>query len=111
MYSELVIDYVYDSINRFRDPSWGRGLETPGEDPFVTSEYAAAFVSGFQGNDDKYLRASACCKHFACVCVFSIFVLFFYCYGYFMFCVCVCICCTYCTYDATGGTVWRTRMA
>jgi xylan 1,4-beta-xylosidase len=57
------------NINIFRDPRWGRGQETPGEDPFTNSEYAAQFVYNFQyeghHGGTKYLRASACCKHFA----------------------------------------------
>jgi beta-glucosidase-like glycosyl hydrolase len=53
------------NINIFRDPRWGRGQETPGEDPFWSGEYAAAFVRGMQeGEDGRYLKASACCKHF-----------------------------------------------
>ncbi|CAH9077547.1 unnamed protein product [Cuscuta europaea] len=59
------------NINIFRDPRWGRGQETPGEDPEVTGKYAVAYVRGVQGDsfDGKvaadYLQASACCKHFA----------------------------------------------
>eukprot|EP01084_Bolivina_argentea_P306339 529359_1 len=52
------------NINIFRDPRWGRGQETPGEDPFLTSRYAVNFVQGLQGNDNKYIKMSACCKHF-----------------------------------------------
>ena len=53
------------NINIFRDPRWGRGQETPGEDPFWSGEYAAAFVRGMQeGEDARYLKTSACCKHF-----------------------------------------------
>ncbi|EPS70883.1 hypothetical protein M569_03875, partial [Genlisea aurea] len=65
------------NINIFRDPRWGRGQETPGEDPLVASKYAVAFVTGFQGGTPKsrsgdrldaatndHLLASACCKHF-----------------------------------------------
>jgi len=58
------------NINIFRDPRWGRGQETVGEDPFVTSEYAAIFVANFQdtpddgGADPNHLKASACCKHY-----------------------------------------------
>lgn len=53
------------NINIFRDPRWGRGQETPGEDPFWSGEYAAAFVRGMQeGEDARYLKVSACCKHF-----------------------------------------------
>eukprot|EP00937_MAST-01D_sp_MAST-1D-sp2_P005234 g5234.t1 len=53
------------NVNIFRDPRWGRGQETPGEDPTVNSEYAAAFVQGMQGTHPKYLKVSACLKHFA----------------------------------------------
>ncbi|HNB40480.1 MAG TPA: glycoside hydrolase family 3 N-terminal domain-containing protein, partial [Anaerolineales bacterium] len=53
------------NINIFRDPRWGRGQETWGEDPFFTGEMAAMFVRGLQGDDPKYLKAAACAKHFA----------------------------------------------
>jgi beta-glucosidase-like glycosyl hydrolase len=54
------------NINIFRDPRWGRGQETPGEDPFLNAEYAANFVTGMQvGEDPNYVKASACCKHYA----------------------------------------------
>ena len=49
----------------YRDPRWGRGQETPGEDPFVNAEYAVNFVSGMQDGDSKYLKVSSCCKHYA----------------------------------------------
>ncbi len=52
------------NVNIFRDPRWGRGQETYGEDPFLTSRIGTAFVKGLQGNDKKYLKASACAKHF-----------------------------------------------
>ncbi len=52
------------NINIFRDPRWGRGQETYGEDPYLTSRLGVAFVKGFQG-DGKYLKAAACAKHFA----------------------------------------------
>ncbi|XP_070191074.1 uncharacterized protein [Littorina saxatilis] len=58
-------------INIMRDPRWGRNqegqlqsLETYGEDPYLSGEYAAAFVQGLQGNHSRYVRASAGCKHF-----------------------------------------------
>eukprot|EP00466_Bigelowiella_natans_P007213 jgi/Bigna1/89005/estExt_fgenesh1_pg.C_420054 len=51
------------NINVFRDPRWGRGQETPGEDPHLNGVYAKQFVTGFQGSEDV-LRVSACCKHF-----------------------------------------------
>lgn len=53
------------NINLFRDPRWGRGQETYGEDPFLTSRMGAAYVKGMQGNDPRYLKTSACAKHFA----------------------------------------------
>lgn len=59
------------NINIFRDPRWGRGQETPGEDPTVAGKYAVAYVRGIQGDSfeggqlkDGHLQASACCKHF-----------------------------------------------
>jgi beta-glucosidase len=53
------------NINIFRDPRWGRGQETWGEDPILTGEMGAAFVRGLQGDDPKYLKAAACAKHYA----------------------------------------------
>jgi beta-glucosidase len=53
------------NINIFRDPRWGRGQETYGEDPFLTGRMGSAFVKGLQGDDPKYLKASATAKHFA----------------------------------------------
>jgi beta-glucosidase len=53
------------NINIFRDPRWGRGQETYGEDPFLTSRLGVAFVTGLQGNDPKYLRVVSTPKHFA----------------------------------------------
>jgi len=53
------------NINIFRDPRWGRGQETWGEDPFLTATMGSAFVRGLQGNHKKYLKAAACAKHFA----------------------------------------------
>lgn len=52
------------NINIFRDPRWGRGQETYGEDPFLTASIGSAFVKGLQGNDPHYLKASATAKHF-----------------------------------------------
>ena len=52
------------NVNIFRDPRWGRGHETYGEDPFLTSRLGVAFVEGLQG-DGPYLKAAACAKHFA----------------------------------------------
>ncbi len=53
------------NINIFRDPRWGRGQETYGEDPFLTASMGTAFVQGLQGNDPRYLKVAACAKHFA----------------------------------------------
>jgi beta-glucosidase len=53
------------NINIFRDPRWGRGHETYGEDPYLTGRLGTVFVKGIQGNDSKYLKAAACAKHFA----------------------------------------------
>jgi len=53
------------NINIFRDPRWGRGQETYGEDPYLTSRMGVEFVRGLQGNDPKYLKAVATPKHFA----------------------------------------------
>jgi pre-mRNA-splicing factor SYF2/beta-D-xylosidase 4 len=53
-------------VNLARDPRWGRNIETPGEDPFLSGEYAASWVKGFQENpaDPAHVQASACCKHY-----------------------------------------------
>ncbi len=53
------------NVNIFRDPRWGRGQETWGEDPFFTGEMAAEFVKGLQGDDPRHLKTAACAKHFA----------------------------------------------
>src|SRR5205807_2461593 len=53
------------NINIFRDPRWGRGQETYGEDPFLTSRIGVAFVTGLQGDDPKYLKTVSTPKHFA----------------------------------------------
>jgi beta-glucosidase len=53
------------NINLFRDPRWGRGQETYGEDPFLTGHLAVAFVRGLQGNDPNYFKVIATAKHFA----------------------------------------------
>jgi len=53
------------NINLFRDPRWGRGQETYGEDPFLTARLGVAFIRGLQGDDPKYVKAMACAKHFA----------------------------------------------
>jgi beta-glucosidase len=53
------------NINIFRDPRWGRGQETYGEDPFLTSMIGGAYVEGLQGDDPVYLKTAATAKHFA----------------------------------------------
>jgi beta-glucosidase len=53
------------NVNIFRDPRWGRGHETFGEDPYLTSRMGVRFVKGIQGHDENYLKAAACAKHFA----------------------------------------------
>ncbi|NEW81588.1 MAG: beta-glucosidase [Mariniphaga sp.] len=53
------------NINIFRDPRWGRGQETYGEDPFLTGRMAVNFIKGLQGNDPKYLKTVATAKHYA----------------------------------------------
>src|SRR4051794_17010564 len=53
------------NINIFRDPRWGRGQETYGEDPYLTSRIGIAFVTGLQGNDPKYIKVVSTPKHFA----------------------------------------------
>ncbi|XLR17111.1 hypothetical protein S83_045049 [Arachis hypogaea] len=61
------LTYWSPNINIFRDPRWGRGQETPGEDPLLTSKYAAGYVRGLQQTDDgggDRLKVAACCKHY-----------------------------------------------
>lgn len=53
------------NINIFRDPRWGRGQETYGEDPYLTSRLGVAFIKGLQNNGAKHLRTAACAKHLA----------------------------------------------
>lgn len=59
------ITFWTPNINIFRDPRWGRGMETYGEDPFLTGEIAEQFIKGIQGDDPKYYKAIATAKHFA----------------------------------------------
>jgi len=59
------LTYWTPNINIFRDPRWGRGQETYGEDPYLTSEIGIAYVKGIQGDDPKYMQAMACAKHYA----------------------------------------------
>lgn len=53
------------NINIFRDPRWGRGQETYGEDPYLTAQMGTAMVRGLQGDDPRYFKTSACAKHYA----------------------------------------------
>lgn len=59
------LTYWTPNINIFRDPRWGRGQETYGEDPYLTAKMGAAIVRGLEGSDPKYLKAVACAKHYA----------------------------------------------
>jgi beta-glucosidase len=59
------LTYWSPNINIFRDPRWGRGQETYGEDPFLTSRMGVAFVTGMQGNDPHYLKVVSTPKHYA----------------------------------------------
>ncbi|WP_372795871.1 glycoside hydrolase family 3 C-terminal domain-containing protein [Pontiella sp.] len=53
------------NINIFRDPRWGRGQETYGEDPYLTTRLGVEFIKGLQGDDEKCLKVAACAKHYA----------------------------------------------
>ena len=53
------------NVNIFRDPRWGRGQETYGEDPFLTSRIGVSFVKGLQGDNPNYMKVAACAKHYA----------------------------------------------
>ncbi len=53
------------NVNIFRDPRWGRGHETYGEDPYLSSRLGVRFIQGLQGHDENYMKAAACAKHFA----------------------------------------------
>jgi beta-glucosidase len=59
------LNFYSPNINIFRDPRWGRGQETYGEDPFLTAQMGVAFIRGLQGDDPKYIKALACAKHYA----------------------------------------------
>jgi len=65
IFQDVGLDFWSPNVNIFRDPRWGRGQETYGEDPFLTSRMGVAFVSGMQGDDPKYLRTIATPKHYA----------------------------------------------
>ncbi|THG15887.1 hypothetical protein TEA_022373 [Camellia sinensis var. sinensis] len=58
------LTYWSPNVNIFRDPRWGRGQETPGEDPVLAGKYAASYVRGLQGNSGNQLKVAACCKHY-----------------------------------------------
>jgi beta-glucosidase len=58
------LDYWSPNVNIFRDPRWGRGQETYGEDPFLTSRMGVAFVKGMQGDDPRYFKTIATPKHY-----------------------------------------------
>ena len=59
------VNFYSPNINIFRDPRWGRGQETYGEDPFLTAQFGVAFIRGIQGDDPQHPKAIACAKHFA----------------------------------------------
>ena len=59
------LTFFSPNVNIFRDPRWGRGQETYGEDPFLTARLGVAFVRGMQGDDPRYLKTIATAKHFA----------------------------------------------
>jgi beta-glucosidase len=59
------LDFWSPNINIFRDPRWGRGQETYGEDPYLTARMGVAFVTGMQGNDPRYTKVGATAKHYA----------------------------------------------
>lgn len=59
------ITFWSPNVNIFRDPRWGRGQETYGEDPYLAARMGISFVKGLQGDDPRYLKTAACAKHFA----------------------------------------------
>ena len=59
------VDFWTPNVNIFRDPRWGRGQETYGEDPYLTGSIGVEFVKGMQGDDPKYMLSMACAKHYA----------------------------------------------
>ncbi|WCJ23391.1 beta-xylosidase 1 [Euphorbia peplus] len=58
------LTYWSPNVNIFRDPRWGRGQETPGEDPVLAGKYAASYVKGLQSITNNKLKVAACCKHY-----------------------------------------------
>ncbi len=61
----LGLTFWSPNVNIFRDPRWGRGQETYGEDPYLTARLGVAFIQGLQGDDPTYLKVAACAKHYA----------------------------------------------
>ncbi|MBQ8639471.1 MAG: glycoside hydrolase family 3 C-terminal domain-containing protein [Lachnospiraceae bacterium] len=59
------LNFFSPNVNIFRDPRWGRGHETFGEDPWLAGRMGVRFIEGMQGHDDTYIKASACAKHLA----------------------------------------------
>ena len=59
------ITFYSPNINIVRDPRWGRGQETYGEDPFLTAQLGVAYITGLQGDDPRYFKTLACAKHYA----------------------------------------------
>lgn len=59
------ITFWSPNLNVFRDPRWGRGQETYGEDPYLIGKLGRAFIRGLQGDDPRYMKTAACAKHFA----------------------------------------------
>ena len=59
------LTYWAPNVNIFRDPRWGRGHETYGEDPYLTGKLGVAYIKGLQGDNKDDLKAAACAKHFA----------------------------------------------
>ncbi len=59
------LSFYSPSINIYRDPRWGRGQETFGEDPYLTGRLGVAYIKGLQGDDPRYIKAAGCAKHFA----------------------------------------------
>jgi beta-glucosidase len=65
IFTGVGLDFWAPNLNIFRDPRWGRGQETYGEDPYLTARMGVAYVTGMQGDDPKYLRVIATPKHYA----------------------------------------------
>ena len=59
------LTYWAPNVNIFRDPRWGRGHETFGEDPYLSGKLGTAYIKGLQGDDPEHLKSAACAKHFA----------------------------------------------